>query len=186
MSDQNIYWGETHDNVCQRPECPVTLEQNFAYAEELLDFYAPALYVSDHKFVAAVDGTSYNGSPATIVFEFESDAADPMAVDIGGMNLRTSVAELCERSHMLRDVDASRRLLETRFGVDLDGLERPIYGQFYAHRAKLHRCIPEAGYTASFTFIDDAPLSREANYRIRVEQRNGQRAWSSPVWVAKP
>jgi len=23
------------------------------------------------------------------------------------------------------------------------------------------------------------------NYRVRVEQRNGQRAWTSPVWVTK-
>ena len=26
----------------------------------------------------------------------------------------------------------------------------------------------------------------EVNYRVRVEQRNGQRAWSSPIWVAPP
>jgi hypothetical protein len=30
---------------------------------------------------------------------------------------------------------------------------------------------------------DDEPLDRETNYRVRVEQRNGQRAWSSPIWV---
>ena len=26
----------------------------------------------------------------------------------------------------------------------------------------------------------------EVHYRVRVEQRNGQRAWSSPIWVAPP
>ena len=26
-------------------------------------------------------------------------------------------------------------------------------------------------------------LSTETYYRVRVEQRNAQRAWSSPVWV---
>jgi hypothetical protein len=53
-----------------------------------------------------------------------------------------------------------------------------------AYKAKVHRAIPEAGYTARMEFQDDEPLQGEANYRVRVEQRNGQRAWSSPIWVA--
>ncbi len=117
------------------------------------------------------------------VFEFEADASDPVAIDVAGMSLRAPVADLCAGSRVLWDSDGARGLLETRFGIDLDGLERPTINYLYAHKAKLHRCIPEAGYTAAFTFVDDEPLSGETNYRVRVEQRNGQRAWSSPVWV---
>ena len=52
-----------------------------------------------------------------------------------------------------------------------------------AYKAKIHRAIPEAGYTATFELADDQPIDREVHYRVRVEQRNGQRAWSSPIWV---
>ena len=38
-------------------------------------------------------------------------------------------------------------------------------------------------YTDFEAMLDEEPLDAEANYRVRVEQRNGQRAWSSPVWV---
>lgn len=52
-----------------------------------------------------------------------------------------------------------------------------------ACKARLHRTVPEAGYVAELTLEDDEPLSGETHYRVRVEQRNGQRAWSSPIWV---
>ena len=52
-----------------------------------------------------------------------------------------------------------------------------------AHKAKLHRAMPEAAYSAALTLSDDRPFEREGYYRVRVEQRNGQRAWSSPIWV---
>lgn len=50
-------------------------------------------------------------------------------------------------------------------------------------KAKVHRAIPEAGYVAGMEWEDDEPLEGETHYRVRVEQRNGQRAWSSPIWV---
>jgi hypothetical protein len=52
-----------------------------------------------------------------------------------------------------------------------------------ACKAKVHRAVPEDGYTASLAYDDDEPLSSNTHYRVRVEQRNGQRAWSSPIWV---
>jgi hypothetical protein len=57
-----------------------------------------------------------------------------------------------------------------------------IYYQL-AEKTKIHKAIPEEGYCASLDAVDDEPLTGEANYRVRIEQRNGQRAWSSPIWV---
>ena len=65
--------------------------------------------------------------------------------------------------------------------------ERARRGDVYYHlanKAKLHRAIPEAGYTAEMLFLDEEPLAGVANYRGRLEQRYGQRAWSSPIWVS--
>ena len=56
-------------------------------------------------------------------------------------------------------------------------------GSRAARQAKIHRAIPEAGYTTVMELEDDEPLDRETPYRVRVEQRNGRRAWSSPIWV---
>jgi len=50
-------------------------------------------------------------------------------------------------------------------------------------KLKIHRAIPEAGTTAQVEIEDDAPVGDGLWYRVRVTQRNGQRAWSSPIWV---
>jgi hypothetical protein len=50
-------------------------------------------------------------------------------------------------------------------------------------KMKIHRAIPVAGYTAQVEIEDDAPIGDGLFYRVRVQQRNGQRAWSSPIWV---
>ena len=33
------------------------------------------------------------------------------------------------------------------------------------------------------TYTDEAPLAGENRYYLRVEQNDGNMAWSSPVWV---
>lgn len=54
-------------------------------------------------------------------------------------------------------------------------------GPFPSESVVLHRAVPAALSTASLVVNDrlDAP----DYYRVRVRQRNGQMAWSSPVWV---
>ena len=117
------------------------------------------------------------------VFEFEAAADHDLGVDIAGLEAAGPIAEFCRRSRVLWDDRECLDMIEKHFGLTPADFPRPNLSHNLAYKAKLHRCIPEAAYTASFMFIDDEPLSGEANYRIRVEQRNGQRAWSSPVWV---
>jgi hypothetical protein len=54
-------------------------------------------------------------------------------------------------------------------------------GPFPSESVVLHRVVPAALSTANL-LIDDR-LDRPDYYRVRVRQRNGQMAWSSPVWV---
>ena len=117
------------------------------------------------------------------IFEFEADPAAKLSLTLNGLAARDAVAGFAARSRLLwyRD-DAVRLVRETTGLAEADGGR----GDMYFHnacKAKIHRAIPEAGYSASIEITDDEPLEGETNYRIRVEQRNGQRAWSSPVWV---
>ena len=54
-------------------------------------------------------------------------------------------------------------------------------GGFPSESVTLHRVVPRARSTAEFVVEDQ--LDSPDYYRIRVIQRNGQMAWSSPVWV---
>jgi len=122
---------------------------------------------------------AHNGN----VFEFEAQTNDALTLGVNDLHYDGTVAELCQGSRVLLHDGECRTMLKSRFGLDVETFERPTYASLLAHKVKLHRIIPEAGYTATFQITDDEPLDGEANYRIRVEQRNGQKAWSSPVWV---
>lgn len=43
--------------------------------------------------------------------------------------------------------------------------------------------MPEAKYKISKSFTDD--YDHQAYYYVRVYQRNGEMAWSSPIWIEK-
>ena len=117
------------------------------------------------------------------VFEFEAAAGDELAVAINGLEAAGPVADFCRGSRVLWDEREALAMLEAHFGLSAASLPRPTFGHHLAYKAKLHRVIPEAGYSASLSLVDDSPVTQETHYRVRVEQRNGQRAWSSPIWV---
>ena len=135
---------------------------------------------------AAAGQRALGGCRNANVFEFEAAADDELAVTINGLRAAGPVAEFCRGSRVLWDEAEAMRTIDTHFGLKESDLPRPTLGHYLAHKAKLHRAIPEAGYTASFTLADDSPLTAETRYRVRVEQRNGQRAWSSPIWLTPP
>jgi len=117
------------------------------------------------------------------VFELEADPTAEVEVRMNGLAERAALGDLarCSREMWFRDECVG--LLAERAGVEPFSPERMDPYHHYAFKVKLHRAIPEAGYTAEWEVVDDEPLAGEANYRVRVEQRNAQRAWSSPIWV---
>ncbi len=49
---------------------------------------------------------------------------------------------------------------------------------------RIHRAVPQSDYTVRERMVDD-PEGETDVYRMRVAQRNGQWAWTSPVWVSR-
>ena len=50
---------------------------------------------------------------------------------------------------------------------------------------KIHRIIPECNAKTSFMITDESPGDKVDWYYLRAAQKNGQLAWSSPIWVEK-
>ncbi len=118
------------------------------------------------------------------VFEVEAAPEAAVSVRLNGLEEMATVAELMRGSRVLWYRDECVRMLQDLCGVGPGSPERDDVYHHMAYKAKVHRAMPAAAYTATVEFTDDDPLDGEANYRVRVEQRNGQRAWSSPVWVS--
>jgi len=119
-----------------------------------------------------------------IVLEFETDPSAELRLRLNGKEVKSRVRDLAQASRIVWYREECLELLREMTGIDPGSLERqdPLFYHF-AFKAKLHRVIPESGFSANFSIIDTDELSAETNYRVRVEQRNGQRAWSSPIWV---
>ncbi len=125
-----------------------------------------------------------------LVFEFEADPDATLELQLDGPEphkdafaLIESVASVAERSHLLWDKAGSVETLRQVAGVTPAQAEHTEAYYHFAHKLKVHKAMPESARTATLTFVDDEPLHGETHYRVRVEQRNGQRAWSSPIWI---
>ncbi len=69
--------------------------------------------------------------------------------------------------------------------ADLLAGARSFYtGGFVSPSFVFHRAVPAAEYRHEFTLRHTADGARRDWYYLRLRQRNGQWAWSSPIWVA--
>jgi hypothetical protein len=117
------------------------------------------------------------------VFEVEADPLRSVRLDLNGLHIKEPLSEFAKRSRVLWYRDECVENLANIAGIPAGSPEREDVYYLMAYKAKIHRVIPEAGYTAQLEIEDDEPMEKEVNYRVRVEQRNAQRAWSSPIWV---
>ena len=51
--------------------------------------------------------------------------------------------------------------------------------------AATYRVKPGEGPEMNFAYTDADAKAGDAYYYVRVQQKNGQIAWSSPIWVTR-
>lgn len=117
------------------------------------------------------------------VFELQARPESEVLLRLDGREKRSTVRDLARSSDLMVFERECERMLAERRDVQPGSPERRDIYHFLAYTAKIHRAIPESGYRAGLRFEDEEPLQGETHYRVRVEQRNAQRAWSSPIWV---
>ena len=99
-------------------------------------------------------------STAGIVLEVEGDARTNLDVELNDLRVNHDLAELARGSiaHRLRG--------------------------WLSEALLLHRAVPDVCFTAALVARDAGERETDA-YRVRVLQINGERAWSSPIWIAR-
>ena len=117
------------------------------------------------------------------IFEFEAAPETPLCLLINGLEERAPVAAFAAGSRVIWYRDECVAMLRDLCSLEPGSPERDDVYHHMAYKAKVHRAMPETAWSATMEIEDDEPFDGEINYRVRVEQRNGQRAWSSPIWV---
>lgn len=104
-------------------------------------------------------------------------------IEIDGVTQRATLEQMCGGSTILWNRSASAELIRSKFSTEAEALERKdvLFGM--AYKAKVHQALPTVVTTKDISFTDKLYDGKPHSYRVRVRQRNGQMAWSSPIWI---
>ena len=94
------------------------------------------------------------------------------------------VLELTAPADAILRIDVGDRIMELPLYEAYAGAHRWLMRGWLSEAFLVHRPVPEVQWTQSIR-IDDEPQEDVDVYRVRVVQRNGQMAWSSPIWVER-
>jgi hypothetical protein len=78
------------------------------------------------------------------------------------------------------------RQVTMALGDLLAGSQVGHLGGFHTPAYRLHRAVHRAAYTCLESLRHHSDAGDREWYYVRVRQRNGQWAWSSPIWVEAP
>lgn len=118
-----------------------------------------------------------------LIFEMEGSPSTLIKIEIEGRKLSFTLKEAMRKSQVVFFPEKVKTQIRERYNIDIDSLPRDDPFYFLSHKVKIHRAVPEVGYTVEINFRDPNPPPGVNFYRVRVHQRNGQKAWSSPIWV---
>ena len=102
--------------------------------------------------------SSQTGATQALIVTVRMKSSDRLRIRCNGRRIEHSLAELLEGS----------------YSHNLRG--------WLSEAVRIHRAVPKSHYTLRLEFEDPAKNSPDS-YRLRVAQRNGQWAWTSPTWV---
>jgi hypothetical protein len=74
-------------------------------------------------------------------------------------------------------------MVEEQFGLSKNAVINPDAYDQNARKLILHRGVPDWDYEISHTFRSISLTPGLNSFYVVVTQTNGQRAWSSPIWV---
>lgn len=115
------------------------------------------------------------------IFEIEDDIHSSVTLVIGEETYELSIKEMLRSSRVLPLLDEAAELLKERFGFT--DFYRSDSWWHNCYKIKVGQATPEIGYhTLVSRKIDTTDCE---NVRVRVWQKNGGVAWSSPIFIER-
>lgn len=154
--------------------------------------YGQKLYdVTDHS--CKFDMTTYMSTttghwmgPSNVVkegfvFEVEGNPQDEICLKVDNYEYHFKLKELLKTSRVLPQYKESVELAERTYG-NVEHYRDDFYWH-NAYKTRIRQAVPEDGY--KMTFEKEVDMEPGCNYRLRVWLRNGDVAWTSPIFAEK-
>lgn len=113
------------------------------------------------------------------IFEAEADADSTMHLTLDGKDYPLPVRELLESSKVFALWDEARELTRSTWGDVTHYRDDPWWHNAYKIRAG--KAYPASSY--QFAFDRTITTPQDCNIRLRIWQKNGDAAWTSPFFV---
>ena len=113
------------------------------------------------------------------IFEISAPIDSFITLTVDGKEYKFEVKELFESSRLIPLLEEAEALLKDSFNFTEYYRTDPWWHN--AYKIKLSKAVPISGYTRRIEkTIDTTNIS---NVRVRVWQKDGGAAWSSPIFV---
>ena len=122
---------------------------------------------------------SCNVTTEGFIFEVEADADSVMKLTIDGKEYPLAVRQLLESSRVFALWDQVRKLTEDTWGEITHYRDDPWWHNAYKFR--VGKAYPQSSYEVRG--CRKIKFTEDGNIRLRIWQKNGDAAWTSPVFV---
>lgn len=113
------------------------------------------------------------------IFEVETDADDTMRLTIDGAEYELSVREMFECTKVYALWDGVKKLTTETWGDITHYRDDPWWHNAYKFR--VGKAYPASSYEVSYK--TRIKMEQDGNLRLRIWQKNGDAAWTSPVFI---
>lgn len=122
---------------------------------------------------------SGSSSAQGFIFEIEDDIDSSVTLCVDGMTYVFPIREILEQSRIIPLLDEAKEMLSKKYNFTEYYRSDPWWHNCY--KIKVCRAVPQAAYTRTIVrTLDTTDCSR---LRVRIWQRNGSTAWSSPIFI---
>lgn len=115
------------------------------------------------------------------IFEVETRLCDPILLTVDGVTYPLDPRELLRSSRIIPLYDEVKALTRERWGEVEHYRDDPWWHNCY--KIKIGQAAPQVAYTLDHQGV--YPVEEDCQYRLRVWQRNGHMAWTSPIFIRK-
>lgn len=118
-----------------------------------------------------------------LILELKGSAKTRLIISVNGKRFEIVLGDTYGRIHLFPFPEESMKLIRSHFGIRKKEIENPDIIYQNARKIRLHPSYPEESFKAEAVFKNLQAKRGWNYYYARVFQKDGQMAWSSPVWV---
>lgn len=117
-----------------------------------------------------------------LIFTFETDTNCLIEIDCNGKSIKIPLIEGLQKSKIVSYKNEIEKEIKKQFFLNPKEVKNPDVFYHNAYKMKIHQIVPY-NICESKVVFHDSNISGENYYYVRIYQKNGQMAWSSPIWV---